>query len=342
MKQTDIQLRLYKSILIAGICLSVMSIIGNHISSFPFLASLKWIGLLFITVIAFLFSDQKKYSSHIMFGVFLFLVCIFLPFAFVDSGGSNNNAIGYTFLLLISVTYLFSEWKRRLLICLLIGTFIAMHAFEYFYPELIPVYTGWSQFLDRMIQIPLQLLASFLIILQFAKEYEKVNRKLDKFANSDELTGLYNRRMFNKAIEEAANKNNEQIHLALIDLDNFKKINDQYGHHIGDEVLKKLSTLLAKTFEIDKHIVSRWGGDEFAIIYYGASNELFEKLETIRKAFKEYVSVYELTTGISTSIVSLNDYDEVTQTLIAVDHQLYKVKQNKSRHGSGDLLGEQG
>jgi diguanylate cyclase (GGDEF)-like protein len=330
MNQSNIQLRLYRAILIAGAGLSVLSVVGNYFSAFPFLASLKWIVLFFITVTAFLLSNQKKYTYHIMFGIFLFLICIFLPFAFVDSGGSNNNATGYTFLLLIAITYLFNSRKRILLVCLLIGVFMMMHAFEYFCPEMIAIYTGWSQFLDRMIQIPLLLLAAFLIILRFATEYEMVNQKLDAFANSDELTGLYNRRMFNKAIDEAAEKSYEPVQLALIDLDNFKKINDTYGHCVGDEVLKKLSDLLKGTIEEDKHIISRWGGDEFAIIYYGRKDELLEKLEKIKESFKEYVSIYEKTTGISTSIVSLGDYDAVSQTLMAVDHQLYKEKKNKS------------
>jgi len=134
---------------------------------------------------------------------------------------------------------------------------------------MIAVYSGWNQFLDRMIQIPLLLLASFLIILRFANEYERVNQKLDVFANFDELTGLFNRRMFNKAMEETIEDSKEPIHLALLDLDNFKKVNDKYGHYVGDEVLIELSGLLQKIFGFDKHIVSRWGGDEFAIIYYG-------------------------------------------------------------------------
>lgn len=330
MNQSDIQLRLYRAILIAGAGLSVISIIGNYISDFPFLASLKWIVIFAIAVVAFVFSNNKRYLIYMKFSVFLFLVYIFLPFAFVDSGGSNNNAMGYTFILLIFITYLFNGWRRLFLVASLIAVFIGMHIFEYFYPDMIAVYTGWTQFVDRMIQIPLLLLASFFIILQFAKEYERVNLKLTDFANFDELTGLYNRRIHNKAMEEAIEDSNAPIHLALLDLDNFKQVNDKYGHYTGDEVLKKLSSILQKTFELDKHIVSRWGGDEFAIIYYGEKDELIQKLEDIKKSYRAYVSAYEETLGISTSIVSFRDYDKVSQMLIDADNQLYKVKQIKT------------
>ncbi len=211
----------------------------------------------------------------------------------------------------------------------LIVVFMAMHALEYYCPGMISVYTRWNQFVDRMIQIPLLLLASFLIILRFVNEYEKVNQRLDALAKFDELTGLYNRRMFNQAIEEAVGGSNESIHLAILDLDNFKKVNDKFGHYVGDEVLKELSALLQETFELDKHIVSRWGGDEFAIIYYGGKDELIQKLENIREAFRSYTAAYEEVTGISTSVVSFSDYDKVSDALIDADHQLYKEKSKK-------------
>lgn len=328
--QSGIQLRLYRAILIVGASLSVISIAGNYISGFPFWPSLKWIALFVITMTALISSYKKKYTTHVMFGVFLFLICLFLPFAFVDSGGSNNNAMGYTFLLLIATTYLFNGWKRFFLVIALIIVFMGMHAVEYFYPQTIAVYTGWNQFVDRMIQIPLLLLVSFLIILRFANEYESVNNKLDAFANLDELTGVYNRRMFNKAMEEASEHKNEAIHLALLDLDNFKKINDKHGHHIGDEVLKKLSADLQEVFSLEKNIVSRWGGDEFAIIYYGAKEELIQKLKDVKESFSAYAGTYEETTGISTSIVSFGDYDTVSLMLAAADRILYKEKMRKT------------
>ncbi len=306
-----------------------MSIIGNCITAFPLWSSLKWVVLLLVAVVALLFSNHKKHTIHVMFCVFLFLILIFLPYAFFDSGGSNNNATGYTFLLLITVTYLFSGWRRVFLVSALIAVFMAMHMLEYYHPELVAVYSEWNQFLDRMIQIPALLVASFLILLRFTREYERVNKKLGELASFDELTGLYNRRIFNQAVEDAAYDNSRPIHLALLDLDNFKKVNDKYGHYVGDEVLKELSVQLQNTFGLEQHIVSRWGGDEFAIIYYGEKDELMQKLETIKTSFSAYAAAYEEATGISTSIVSFRDYNKVSQTIIAADHQLYQEKQNK-------------
>jgi diguanylate cyclase (GGDEF)-like protein len=285
--------------------------------------------LLIITVTAYIFTKKEKYTVHVMFGVYIFLVCFFLPFAFADSGGSKNNAIGYTFLLLIVITYLFIGWRRIFLIAALIIAFMIMHAIEYFCPELITNYSEWNQFLDRMIQIPLLLAVSFFIVVTFAKEYEKLNYKLEKYASFDELTGLYNRRMFNKAMADAVTSGNTQIYLVLFDVDNFKKLNDNYGHNVGDEALVKLSNLLKEKMDLNKHIVSRWGGDEFAIIYYGDELELRSILEEIDKSFKDFVSAYEKSTGISMSLVSFGDYNDVSDIIIAADRQLYNEKMKK-------------
>jgi GGDEF domain-containing protein len=86
---------------------------------------------------------------------------------------------------------------------------------------------------------------------------------------------------------------------------------------------------LQKVFGLDKHIISRWGGDEFAVIYYGDQYELAQKLETLKELFSVYACVYEKTMGISTSIVSINEYEQVSQTLMAADHLLYEEKQKK-------------
>ncbi len=315
--------------LIAGACLSAACIVGNAICGFPLQTSLKWFVLFFVCLVGYLFSDNQKIAPHMMFGEFIFLVFLFLPFAFFDSGGSNNNALGYIFLLMIVVTYLFAGWKRIFLVCALIAVFIVMHALEYYRPELVAVYSPQAHFIDRMIHIPLLLIAVFFIILQFAKEYKRANQKLLVSAHFDELTGLYNRRLFNKAMEEGVENRDGPINLVLLDMDNFKKVNDQYGHTAGDEVLKKLSQLLQNSFELDKHVVCRWGGDEFAIIYYGEKEELVIKLEAVKKSFKTYVSVYDDTIGFSTSIITFSDYKKSSQVLVDADQLLYREKLKK-------------
>ncbi len=92
---------------------------------------------------------------------------------------------------------------------------------------------------------------------------------LKALAYRDEVTGLWNRRYFNERLDEEMNRvhrhPNRELSILIIDIDNFKKINDMLGHDVGDEMLRWASeTLLSHLRGCD--ICCRWGGDEFAII----------------------------------------------------------------------------
>ncbi|MCI1965174.1 MAG: GGDEF domain-containing protein [Oscillospiraceae bacterium] len=329
MKRSDIQVRLYKAILLSGMGLSMICILGNCLGTFPLQVNFKWFGLFCVCTAALFFSHHKTYRAHTMFAVFAFIIFLFLPFAFFNSGGSNNNAIGYTFLVLICIIYLFSGWQRYFFVFGLTAVFTGLHAVEYLHPDLIVKHTEWSQFIDRMIQIPLLLLASFFIILQFAKEYERVNDQLDQCANVDPLTGLYNRRMFNTAIERATAERHTTPYLVLIDVDNFKKANDIYGHSEGDKVLQKLSELLLQFLGFGRNIVSRWGGDEFAIIYYGDRKDLTRRLDEVKELFGAYVLLHNKEADISFSDSSVPAKGTADKILMQADRILYQEKKKK-------------
>lgn len=105
-------------------------------------------------------------------------------------------------------------------------------------------------------------------ISDMRKKLYETSQKLDRLSKTDPLTGIYNRLQFNKVISsemQSADQSNHLIALLFIDLDNFKIINDTYGHHFGDllliEVSKRLSSCLRTT-----DFIARVGGDEFAII----------------------------------------------------------------------------
>jgi len=100
------------------------------------------------------------------------------------------------------------------------------------------------------------------------KELEVNNKKLYEKSITDPLTGLYNREymkeFLSKKIEESK-RYKFPLSIAMIDIDYFKKINDTYGHLIGDCVLKEIADLLKNNFR-DSDVVSRYGGEEILII----------------------------------------------------------------------------
>jgi len=109
----------------------------------------------------------------------------------------------------------------------------------------------------------------FLGILLYASNNTyKLIQKNDYQAKHDMLTGLYNRRYFLEYMERMIirlNKSKKIAYLLLIDLDHFKTINDSLGHEIGDEVLQSVARRI-QNFTEDKHIIARFGGDEFTLL----------------------------------------------------------------------------
>lgn len=93
-------------------------------------------------------------------------------------------------------------------------------------------------------------------------------------ADIDPLTNVYNRRVaevkFNRAVTSLLP--GQQIRVYLVDCDQFKKINDKYGHKVGDQVLHRIAMVLHK-LALPKDIVSRWGGDEFLVVRYGCEEQ---------------------------------------------------------------------
>lgn len=110
-------------------------------------------------------------------------------------------------------------------------------------------------------------------------------RQLSKRADFDQLTKLYNRYALNELIYEKISRN-EKFYLAIADIDFFKKINDKYGHDVGDEALKKVAFLFRKYTE-DKIVVGRWGGEEFLFISDSdmTYKEFLDVLDKIRSSF---------------------------------------------------------
>ena len=107
------------------------------------------------------------------------------------------------------------------------------------------------------------------------QELEESNRQLAHLAQIDRLTGLFNRGetevTLRKMLDEA-HKYNEPLSVLMMDVDDFKVINDTYGHAVGDETLKVIAKVLQKNTRRGLDIPGRWGGDEFFVIFAGISS----------------------------------------------------------------------
>lgn len=117
-------------------------------------------------------------------------------------------------------------------------------------------------------------------------ERAALSDKLRVLSETDELTGLLNRRGFDAACRALAQGKQHQHGVILIDLDHFKAVNDNFGHHVGDLVLRHFGTVL-KTQVPEGIVVARYGGEEFALAVPGRPIESLRKTaETLRKAIE--------------------------------------------------------
>ncbi len=119
-------------------------------------------------------------------------------------------------------------------------------------------------------------------------ELEQARAEAELRANTDDLTGAYNRRHFAQIASASLASAAERSALLLIDADHFKQINDVYGHAVGDAVLAELAQRLRSSITADDHL-ARWGGEEFAVLLRDVSSEaeLAERAERLRYAVSE-------------------------------------------------------
>ncbi len=162
--------------------------------------------------------------------------------------------------------------------------------------------------------------------------FERKKRKLSELAYKDGLTGLYNRRFFNKELEKEitrVKRYGTSVSLLLMDLDHFKKLNDTYGHQKGDQVLIDVSDLILKNSR-RMDIPCRYGGEEIAVIL--PQTELSRAVilaEKLRRMIQESTAGKGVEVTVSIGAAGYTPLTDTPETMISeADTQLYKAKNN--------------
>lgn len=169
--------------------------------------------------------------------------------------------------------------------------------------------------------------------------------KLKSIASKDELTGVYNRRGFKEEVARVfdnisfAGSNIEarkhffisKISLLFFDIDNFKKINDTYGHKAGDQVIQYVVNVISqKLRSID--VVGRLGGEEIAVALVGSDEQdAYRKAEEIRKAIKQRVKVslkQMVPITVSIGVAQMEKDSTLDEFIKSADEAMYKAKQS--------------
>lgn len=155
-------------------------------------------------------------------------------------------------------------------------------------------------------------------------------QKWHKAAYVDALTELKNRMAYVEKINELERSHGESRtgYAIMMDIDNFKQINDSLGHHAGDSVLKKAAKFLAKVFCEDNYDVFRIGGDEFAVVAVGVTDEMIEKkIEDINNT--DYASEVGCSFSVGYSTVNFEQNNAMENAFIRADRAMYASKTKK-------------
>ncbi len=164
-------------------------------------------------------------------------------------------------------------------------------------------------------------------------ELEKLNQELEEIAIRDPLTKLYNRRFFYQKIEEEINRAkrlNYGMVVAMVDINNFKQVNDSHGHEAGDKVLKKFASIVENNLRKGIDSAYRWGGDEFLILLVDSNLEKAEKvLKRLDSNLRSYLSEVSLSYGFE-KISRLGRVD-MEKIIKIVDNKMYEYKKKQKK-----------
>ncbi|MCA1030787.1 GGDEF domain-containing protein [Bacillus timonensis] len=260
-------------IIILIIVLSGLNVLSHLSTNQPINYFIGSIGLIALTITSFIFTLLKKQIYSIMY---INTVSVFIVLFISNTQEIFLSNITSLIAVLVLIN-IYQDWKVTLL-----GSFLALININYimfFNPTIMSASTNFDTTISpAFINLSFLLLSSALIsqaVLSegFRKKAEANEEKALHMAYHDPLTGLVNRLKMNQEIEKFMNsmqkEKNFEVAMMIIDLDNFKNVNDTLGHDKGDELLIHIASLLKKsvrTVDIVGRVVGRMGGDEFIVL----------------------------------------------------------------------------
>jgi len=189
----------------------------------------------------------------------------------------------------------------------------------------------WKVFLKASLYtLPLILIGVFMVLAlyEIARRKEAENELVNQ-ATKDSLTGTYNRRYFMNALNKevaSALELGQELSLIMLDIDFFKKINDNLGHAKGDEILISISSILKSSIR-SSDILSRWGGEEFIALLPSTEDKYaYQIAERIRKAISKYDFGIPWSVTCSFGVATLTKNLTIGELINNADKALYEAK----------------
>ncbi len=347
-EQTDLRdkmfiFSLFGSIAMVLICAVNMIISGNSLWTVIFnVAS----ALLLLMLFKLAFAKGKKGFARTFFIYFINLAV--MTYLFYINGGVNSGMSIYLVAGLLIIVLSEYGVKRyvALIICSIFDVVSIIISYNYMgdqakendRPVLVPDMDSFSEVLDTAVSLIIVGLCMGSILILLFNAYDKEKKYNEELMNTladmaitDELTGVSNRRnMFNILERYDGLFDSDNRFIAMVDIDDFKKINDDYGHLLGDEVLRRFGKVLkAQSEDSEVELVARYGGQEFVLLFDAESREkAVARIESIRQQLKEIrIEKYpNLNLTASAGLVLCKKHTNLTMLLKNADDCLYEAK----------------
>ena len=288
---------------------------------------------LVITIIAFsLAGTIKKYSCTQLLISLTELVIFLIYLLNLYNLNANEYSLQFmsVMLFILAVFLIPNLWLNSLVTGIIIwGSYIV-------YSAVFEPFDTSPSILQRILYLGICLLSCAIFIYgreksrrrQFASE-----KLLEYMTITDRLTGIYNRNRFEHVLGLwIKNMRHDPFCLVLFDIDNFKAVNDNFGHNAGDQVLMEISEVVSANIR-DDDIFARWGGEEFVILYaYTSLEHATEFAERLRKAVEANSSEAAGTVTISMGVVQYRrgktnaDNESLAAFVDRADKKMYEAK----------------
>lgn len=324
----DVKNRIFKMVLWISIYAYFIVAVTNAFNKRP-LSNLviPFVSGLLVCILLW-FYNRNKFSAQIKYGYMTFLCIFYLPIAWLTSPGSYSAMSFYAVLIVFVGVILAQEWWDYGFSIVSVIEVVLLLNYEPRVPDQYRVYSEPTvRALDLSINFLIASIVMFAIVIVLNNYFDSEHKRIYKHSITDALTGIYNRRYLFHQLEHFHNTFNNGFTLLMMDLNNFKRVNDNYGHVVGDDVLREFGKVLNQACR-QGDLPARFGGDEFVIVLVNAHTQDVEIIQNrIDALFMPTMLKYkDIGLSVGYGIAESNGLDIETIMQIADDH-LYRNKE---------------
>lgn len=329
--RTLVEQRIFNIMLLFTCTISIVFLIEGHLIASSQLNIVIWFISLSVSILIYTYCNIKEYHTALKNFFFLFLIFFIMPIGILQSAQNSPLSTAYVFILMLSVHYFFRGIQRTTLIGLTILIATALLVYQSQFPDQFFSYSQQELTINIIIQIPLALGMASFMLSRFADSMNLNNKVLETLSTHDDLTNIYNRRFIYDYLDklETVASQETPAYIGLVDVDCFKKINDTYGHNIGDKVMRLVAKHIKQTTG-HSGIVGRYGGDEFIIIFTNCNKKpcqsIIRRMNNLLHIQKE-LNLDEPVT-LSGGFALFDNSSTIDQVLAKADERLYVAKSN--------------